>query len=113
MESLACISALQRQTFSQRLELEDAHFGYEESEKESKFNYTNNWSREREKALRDTQFLSIYEMEELRRVQELRVDEFSRHELRESQAAIQKLTSQIQELQDGVRLMNDSGEIQE
>ena len=37
---------------------------------------------EREKALRDTQILSIHEMEELRRVQEMRIDEFSRHELR-------------------------------
>ena len=32
VESLnTCISELQQQTYSQRLELEDAHFGYEES----------------------------------------------------------------------------------
>ena len=33
-ESLdTCISELQQQTYSQRLELEDAHFGYAESSK--------------------------------------------------------------------------------
>ena len=35
VESLnTCISELQRQTYSQRLELEDAHFGYAESRRE-------------------------------------------------------------------------------
>ena len=35
VESLnTCIRELQRQTRSQRLELEDAHFGYEESPRE-------------------------------------------------------------------------------
>ena len=29
-----CIGELQRQTYSQRLELEDAHFGYEQSRRE-------------------------------------------------------------------------------
>ena len=41
-------------------------------------------------------------MEELRRVQEMRVDEFSLQKLRESHATIQELTSQIQELQEKV-----------
>ena len=51
-------------------------------------------------------------MEELKRTQETRTDEFSREELRESQATIQELTTQIQELQDRVNLMNDSGGVQ-
>ena len=34
-------------------------------------------------------------MEELKRAQEMRTDEFSSHELRESQATLQELTSQI------------------
>ena len=38
-------------------------------------------------------------MNELRRVQEMRVDEFSKPNLRESHATIQELTSQIQDLQ--------------
>ena len=68
--------------------------------------------RERERALRDTQISSIHEMEELTRAQELRVDEVSVQKLRESHDTIQKLTSQMQELQDRVNCMSDSGEIQ-
>ena len=51
----------------------------------------------REKALRETRIRSIHEVEELKRAQEMRIDEFSRNELRESHATIQELTSQIQE----------------
>ena len=50
----------------------------------------------KEKALRDTQIRSIHEMGELKRAQELQVDEFSVQKMRESHDAIQKLTSQIQ-----------------
>ena len=53
----------------------------------------------REKALRDTRIRNIHEKEELKRAQEMRVDEFSLHKLRESHATIQELTSQKQELQ--------------
>ena len=52
-------------------------------------------------------------MEELRRSQELRVDEFSVQKLRESHDAIEKLTSQIKELQERVKCMNDSREFQD
>ena len=54
----------------------------------------------KEKALRDTQIRSNHEIEELKRAQELRVDESSAQKLRESHDTIQKLTSQIQELQE-------------
>ena len=40
----------------------------------------------------------------------MRIDEFSRQELRQSQATFHELTSQIQELQERVNLMNDSRE---
>ena len=40
----------------------------------------------------------------------MRIDEFSMHKLRESHATIQELTSQIQELQERMNYMNDSGE---
>ena len=66
----------------------------------------------REEALQDTRIRGIHEMEELRRAQELRVDEFSVQKLRESHDTIQQLTSQIQELKERVNCMNDSGEFQ-
>ena len=43
----------------------------------------------------------------------MRIEEFSRQELRESQATIHELTSQIQELQDRVNYLNDSREFQD
>ena len=47
-------------------------------------------------------------MEELKRVQELRVDEFWRRRLIEKKDTIHELTSRIQELQNEVNCMNDS-----
>ena len=47
-------------------------------------------------------------MEELKRVQELRIDEFSRRRLNENQDTINELTVRIQELQNEVNCMNDS-----
>ena len=47
-------------------------------------------------------------MEDLKRAQELRVDEYSLYKtLRESHDTIQRLTSQIHELQERVNYMND------
>ena len=43
----------------------------------------------------------------------MRIHELSRQEMRKSQATFQELTSQIQELQDRVNLMNDSGDFQD
>ena len=48
-----------------------------------------------------------------KRAQELRVDEFSVQKLRESHDTIQRLISQIQDLQEQMNSMNDSGEFQE
>ena len=56
---------------------------------------------------------SIHEVEELKRAQEMQIDEFSRQELRESQATFHELTSQTQELQDRVTLTSDSREFQD
>ena len=47
-------------------------------------------------------------MEELKRVQELRIDEFSRRRLIENQDTINELTARIQELQNEVNCMNYS-----
>ena len=80
MESLIdCITELQQQTCAQRLELEDAHFGYEECRREQV--RLQEELAMKEKALRDTQIRSIHEMGELKRVQELRGDEFSAQKL--------------------------------
>ena len=68
---------------------------------------------QREKGLRDTRIKSIHEVKELKRVQEMRIDEFSRNELRESHATLRELTSQIQELQGIMNYMNDSREMHE
>ena len=50
---------------------------------------------------------SLYEMEELKRVQGSRFDEFSRRRLIENQDTIHELTVRIQELQNEVNCMND------
>ena len=101
VESLdTCIIELQQQTFAQRLELEDAHFGYGESRRaQVRLQEEIVIS---EKALRDTQIRSIHVIGYLKRAQEVRVDEFSLQILRESHDTIQRLTSQVQELQESV-----------
>ena len=74
MESFnTCISQLQQQTYAQRLELEDAYLGYVESRREQVRPQEELVMKE--KALRDTQIRSIHKMGELKRAQELRVDE--------------------------------------
>ena len=45
-------------------------------------------------------------MGESKRAQEMRIEEFSRHELRESHATKQELTSQIKELQERMIFLN-------
>ena len=52
---------------------------------------------EQNRDLRETRIKSLHEMEELKRVQELRVDEFSRRRLIEKQDTINELTARIQE----------------
>ena len=67
----------------------------------------------KEKVLRETQIRSIHEMGEMKRAQELRVDEFSVQKLRESHETIQRLTSQLQEMYEQMNSVNDSGEFQD
>ena len=52
-------------------------------------------------------------MGEMKRAQELRVDEFSEQKLRGSHETIQRLTSQMQGIQQQMNSLNDSGEFQE
>ena len=67
----------------------------------------------KEKALRETQIRSMHEMREMKRAQELRVDEPSVRKLRVSHETISRLTSQDQELQERMIFLNDSGELHE
>ena len=67
----------------------------------------------KEKVLRDTQIRSMHEMGEMTRAPELHFDEVSVQKLRENHETIQKLTSQLQEMQDQMNSMNDSGKFQE
>ena len=96
-----CINELQQQTYAQRLELQDAHHGCVESRREQV--RLQEELAMKEKALRDTQIRSMHEMGEMKRAQELRVDEFSVQKLRECHDTIQRLTSQIPELQERER----------
>ena len=63
---------------------------------------------EQHRDLCETRIKSLYEMEELKRVQESRVDEYSRRRLIENQDTINELTARIQELQNEVNCLNDS-----
>ena len=93
---------LHRQLDSHRLGIHCTNQGHEESRKGQARLHEELTQRER--VLRETQIRSIHELGELKRPQEMRVDEFSLHKLRQSHATIQKLTSQIQEFQERVNL---------
>ena len=56
---------------------------------------------------------SLSEMEELKRFQGSRFDEFSRRRLIENQDTIHELTARIQELQNEVNCLNDSRDFQD
>ena len=55
----------------------------------------------------------MHEMGEMKGAQELRVDGVSVQKLRENHETIQRLTSQMQEKQEQMNSMDDSGELQE
>ena len=104
-----CIREFQRQAHSNLLEMDYVKYRYEESRREQARLHEE--LAQREKALRDTRIRNIHEVEELKRAQEMRIDEFSRNELRESHATLQELTSQLQELQERMNCMNDSRDV--
>ena len=101
-----CIRDFQRQAHYNRLDKESANCGCEECRREQARLHEE--LAQREKALRDTRIRNINEVEELKGAQEMRIDECSRPESRESHAAIQELTSQTQELQERMNHMNGS-----
>ena len=65
------------------------------------------------KVLRDTHIRSMHEMGEMKRAEEIRVDEVSVQKLREIHETIQQLTSQWQKMQEQMNSMGDPGEFQE
>ena len=67
----------------------------------------------KEKALRESQIRNRHEMREMKRAQELRVDESSVQKLRESHETKQRLTSQAPELQERMNELTDSREFHE
>ena len=56
---------------------------------------------------------NIHEVEELNRAQELRIDEFSRNELREVTSLNRSTLHKIQELQERMNYVSDSREFQD
>ena len=56
---------------------------------------------------REAHMKSLHDMEELKRVQGSRFDEFSKRRLIESQDTINELKARIQELQNEVNCLND------
>ena len=106
------ILEFQRQAHSNRLEMDCVNHWYEESRREQARLHEE--LAQREKALRETRIRSIHDVEDVKRAQEMRIDEFSRNELRESHATTQELTSRIQELQEEWNnYMGDSREFQD
>ena len=69
-----CIGELQRQACAQRLELQDAHHGKIESRREQA--RPQEELSMMEKLLRDTQKRNVHEFEEMKKAQELRINEF-------------------------------------
>ena len=67
----------------------------------------------KEKSFEKLRYEKKHEMGEMKRAQELRVDEDSVQKLREKRETILKLTSQLQEMQEQMNSMNDSWEFQE
>ena len=99
VESLnKCIGELQRQTEEQGLELHDAQHGFVESRR-GQVRLQEELSM-KEKVLRNTQIRNMHEKGEIKRAQELQVEEVSVQKLRENHETIQQLTSQFQQMQE-------------
>ena len=68
---------------------------------------------EQNRDFREAHIKSPHEMEELKRVQELRIDESSRRRFIENQDTINELTARIQKLQNEAKCMDDSRDCKE
>ena len=70
---------------SNRMEIDHTNLGYEQSRREQVRPHDE--FAQRERALREIHVRNMREVEELKRVQEMRIDQFFKQELRESQTA--------------------------
>ena len=98
------IREFQKQFNSSRMETDHAKLGCETSRREQARLHEE--LAQRERALRETRIGSIHEMGEVKRAQEMRVEDFS-------WLTFQELTSQMKQLQERANLMNDFGEFQD
>ena len=99
VESLnKCIGELQQRTEEQRLALQDAQYGFVESRR-GQVRLQEELSM-KEKALQNTQIRNMHEKGEIKRAQELQVEEVSVQKLRENRETIQQLTSQVQQMKE-------------
>ena len=80
------IRELIRPIQSNRMELDHTNLGYEQTRREQVRLHEE--FAQRRRALRESHVRNIHELEELKRVQEMRIDECSKQELRESQTSI-------------------------
>ena len=102
-------------TFSNKLVLKDWNYRTHNTDMlnldKIKFVYKKNypWKKKFSGVLR-SEICTIWEKW---RAQEPRVDEVSAHKSRENHETIRRLTSQLQEMQDQMIFLNDSGEFQE
>ena len=109
VESLKkCIVELQRQTEEQRLALQDAQYGFVETRQKQVRLQQELFVKE--KVLRNTPIRNSRNGRN-EETQEQRIGEVSVQKLRESYDTIQRLTAQIQRLQERVNCMNDSGKL--
>ena len=71
-------------------------------------NENNHHFKNNDRDLSEAHIKSLHEMEELKRVQESRINEFLRGRLIENQDTINELTARLQEQQNEVNCVNDS-----
>ena len=110
VESLnKCIGEPHRQTEDQTLALQDAQCGFVESRREQ-VRLQEELSM-KEKVHRKTQIRNMHDMGEIKRAQELRVD--SVQMFTENHETIHQLTSQLQQMQEQMHSMSDSGDFQD
>ena len=67
----------------------------------------------KEEVLRNTQIRNMHEMGEIKRAQEQLIDEVSVQKFGENHETIQQLTSQLQQMQEQMNAMHDSGDFQD
>ena len=91
---------------SQRREIDHTFAGDEQSRRDQLLRQEQ--LSEQNRDLREARIKSFHEMEELKRDQELRIDEFSKRRFIENQDTINELTARIQDLHNEVNCMNDS-----